>query len=89
MRIEITKAGETQSVKQDRLQRFLEQGWHLTAEPAPKIVSGSKAKVKATADVIEKEDPDWDDQWEAPLVSMPSPSIHQKPEDQGNENANQ
>lgn len=82
MRVEITKDGETQSVKPERLERFLEQGWQLVAEPAPKKVSNkviADVKVQATADVIEGEDPEWDDQWEAPLVSMPSESVFDKP----------
>lgn len=81
MRVEIIKDGETQSVKPERLERFLEQGWQLVAEPAPKKVSNkviTDVVVQATADVIES-DEDWDDQWEAPLVSMPSESIHDKP----------
>jgi len=82
MRVEIIKDGQTQSVKPERLERFLEQGWQLVAEPAPKKVSNkviTEVVVQATADVIEGDDPEWDDLWEAPLISMPSSSYHDKP----------
>lgn len=82
MRIQIEKDDATQWVKPDRVERFLEQGWQLVAEPAPKKVSNqviADVVVNVNADVIEGDDPDWDDQWEAPLVSMPSESIFDKP----------
>ena len=82
MRIQIEKDDATQWVKPDRVERFLEQGWQLVAEPAPKKVSNqviADVVVNVNADVIEGNDPDWDDQWEAPLVSMPSESVFDKP----------
>lgn len=72
-RITIYKGDETREVKEDRLQRFLEQGWQLVAEPAPKKVSkGSKEKVVAQADIIQEEYTQEDADWEAPLISMPT-----------------
>lgn len=47
MRIEIFKDGQSQWVKQDRLERFLACGWQL-AQPAPKKTS----KPKVVADVV-------------------------------------
>jgi hypothetical protein len=60
MRIEIFKDDSRQWVKQDRLQRFLDQGWQ-TAQSAPKKVSLTKAVkatiVKAEAEVVKEEIP--------------------------------
>lgn len=73
MRVEIIKGDQTQWIKEDRLTRFLEQGWQLVAEPAPKKVSkGSKEKVVAHADVITEEYTQEDADWEAPLISLPT-----------------
>ncbi len=73
MRIEIIKGDQRQWIKEDRLQRFLEQGWQLVAEPAPKKVSkGAKEKVVAQADIIQEEYTQEDADWEAPLISMPT-----------------
>ena len=73
MRIEINKDGETQWIKPDRLERFLEQGWQLVAEPAPKKPSKAKPlKVTADAEVVEEEYTQEDADWEAPLISMPT-----------------
>lgn len=66
-RVTIFKNGQSQLIKQDRIERFLEQGWQLVAEPAPKKVSLPKVKVEASADV-KREEIDWD----PPLVSMPT-----------------
>jgi hypothetical protein len=52
MLIEITKDGVVVRVKQSRLSRFLEQGWTEVSNTSPKKVS--KAKITATADVIEQ-----------------------------------
>lgn len=59
MRIEIYKDGIKKAVKEDRLLRFLEQGWQTSAEPAPKKTSKPKLKIEATADVesLESLDP--------------------------------
>ena len=60
MRIEIFKDDESQWVKEDRLQRFLEKGWQ-TAQSAPKKVSLTKTIrpviVKAEAEVVKEEIP--------------------------------
>jgi len=60
MRIEIFKDDETQWVKPDRLQRFLEKGWQ-TAQSAPKKVSLTRTVkatiVKAEAEVVKEEIP--------------------------------
>jgi hypothetical protein len=60
MRIEIFKDDETQWVKEDRLQRFLEKGWQ-TAQSAPKKVSLTRTVkatiVKAEAEVVKEEIP--------------------------------
>jgi hypothetical protein len=60
MRIEIFKDDSRQWVKQDRLQRFLDQGWQ-TAQSAPKKVSLTKAVkatiVKVEAEVVKEEIP--------------------------------
>ena len=51
-------------VKPDRLQRFLAQGWQLSAQPVPKNPAVFEDyKIEATAEVIEAEDEDFDD-WE-------------------------
>lgn len=55
MRIIIHKDGQEQSVKQDRLQRFLEKGWQTLAQPIPEKISKPTSKIKiveATADVL-------------------------------------
>lgn len=70
MRIQIFLEGESRWVKPDRLNRFLELGWQ-TAQPEPKKVSKPKAVVKASADVVEASNPDW----EAPLISMPTTDL--------------
>ena len=58
MRIEIFKDGETQWVKEDRLERFLEKGWQ-TAQSAPKKVSLTRTVrpviVKVEAEVVKEE----------------------------------
>ena len=57
MRIIIHKDGQEQSVKQDRLQRFLEKGWQTLAQPIPEKISKPTSKIKiveATADVLTK-----------------------------------
>ena len=58
MRIEIFKDDETQWVKPDRLERFLEKGWQ-TAQSAPKKVSLTRTVkatiVKAEAEVVKEE----------------------------------
>ena len=72
-RITIYKGDQQRAVKEDRLERFLEQGWQLFAEPAPKKVSKApKEKVVAKADIIEEEYTQEDADWEAPLISMPT-----------------
>lgn len=71
MRVEIFKDDQHQWVKPDRLQRFLEQGWQLVAEPAPKKVSNKvkvDVKVQAVADVKKADEIDFI----VPLVSMPT-----------------
>lgn len=71
MRVEIFKDDLRQWVKEDRLQRFLEQGWQ-TAQSAPKKVSLSRTVkpmiVKAEAEVTREENP----QEEAPQITMPT-----------------
>jgi hypothetical protein len=52
MLIEITKDGVVERVKPRYLSRFLEQGWTEVSNTSPKKVS--KAKITATADVIEQ-----------------------------------
>ena len=58
MRIEIFKDDETQWVKPDRLERFLEKGWQ-TAQSAPKKISLTRTVkatiVKAEAEVVKEE----------------------------------
>lgn len=58
MRIEIFKDDETQWVKPDRLERFLEKGWQ-TAQSAPKKVSLTRTVrpviVKVEAEVVKEE----------------------------------
>lgn len=57
MRIEIIKDGNTEWIKPDRLQRFLDQGWQMVAEPAPKKPSVvPDVKVEVDAEVIEATD---------------------------------
>lgn len=71
MRVEIKKGDEVKSVKSDRLNRFLEQGWQLVAAPAPKKLSNKAivdVRVEATAEVVEEEDPEL----EAPLFKLPT-----------------
>ena len=74
MRIEIFKDDVRQWVKEDRLQRFLDQGWQ-TAQSAPKKVSLSRAVkpviVKAEAEVVKEEIP----KEEAPQITMPTEPI--------------
>jgi hypothetical protein len=71
MRIEIFKDDVRQWVKEDRLQRFLDQGWQ-TAQSAPKKVSLSKSVkpliVRAEAEVVKEEVP----KEEAPQITMPT-----------------
>lgn len=71
MRIEIFKDDQRQWVKQDRLDRFLEQGWQ-TAQPESRKISLSRAVkpkiVKAEAEVVSEENP----QEEAPQITMPT-----------------
>lgn len=71
MRIEIFKDDSRQFVKEDRLQRFLDQGWQ-TAQSAPKKVSPSKSIkpliVRAEAEVVKEEVP----KEEAPQITMPT-----------------
>lgn len=71
MRIEIFKDDIRQWVKQDRLQRFLDQGWQ-TAQSAPKKISLSRTVkpviVKAEAEVVKEEVP----KEEAPQLTMPT-----------------
>lgn len=68
MRVEITKDGITDLVKPDRLQRFLDQGWQLVAEPAPKkpsIVPDYQVEVDAEvieAEVLDQEEVEVEDQ---------------------------
>ena len=73
MRIQIHKGAETQWVKEDRLQRFLDQGWHTDQlepkKPQPKVRVEAKAE-----DVTEAAEPEEDFDWEAPLISMPTTS---------------
>ena len=52
MLIEITKDGVVERVKPRYLNRFLEQGWTEVSNTSPKKIS--KAKITATADVIEQ-----------------------------------
>lgn len=67
MRTQIFKDGDTQWVKEDRLERFLACGWQL-AQPAPKKTSKPKmvpeVTVEALAEVIaveeESQDPPQD-----------------------------
>lgn len=77
MRIEISKGDQRQWIKEDRLNRFLEQGWQLVAEPDPKKVSNKaiiEVKVEAHADIIneEKYDEDYNPDLEAPLFKLPT-----------------
>lgn len=79
MRVDMEKDGQTQSVKDDRIQRFLDQGWRVKAEPEPKNNSRSrvmpKAKITADAVVVKAdslvEDKDYDPDLEAPLFNLP------------------
>jgi hypothetical protein len=76
-RIILRKGDQTMLVKNDRINRFLEQGWQLVAEPAPKKPE-PKVEVKAQAEVKKKvpktavEDINDEFDWEPPLVSMPT-----------------
>ena len=71
MRIEIFKDDQRQWVKEDRLQRFLDQGWQ-TAQSVPKKVSLTRTVkpviVRAEAEVKREEIP----QEEAPQITMPT-----------------
>lgn len=49
----IFKDEEEMLVKPDRLERFLAQGWQLSAQPVPKNPAVPEVKVEATAEVIE------------------------------------
>lgn len=52
-------------VKPDRLQRFLAQGWQLSAQPVPKNPAVfPDVKVEAAAEVIEAEVEEEIDDWE-------------------------
>lgn len=51
MRINVYKGDQVQSVKEDRLSRFLDQGWRVEAEPDAKKIS-KRPKVEAVAEVI-------------------------------------
>lgn len=74
MRIQVFKDDQSQWVKEDRLQRFLDQGWQ-TAQSAPKKVSLTRTVkpviVKAEAEVVREENP----QEEAPQITMPTEPI--------------
>jgi hypothetical protein len=54
MRIIITKDGQEQSVKEDKLQRFMEKGWQTIAQPIPENIStwSTRVVVEANADVL-------------------------------------
>lgn len=55
MRIIIHKDGQEQSIKEDKLQRFLEKGWQTIAQPIPEKISKPTSKIKiveANADVV-------------------------------------
>jgi len=69
MRVEIKKGDQIRSVKENNIQRFLEQGWQRVAQPAPEKVK-PKAAVKAKADLIEGVEDEFS--LEAPLISMPT-----------------
>ena len=79
MRIDMEKDGQTQTVKEDRIQRFLDQGWRVKAEPEPKKHSKGKVlpkvKIEADAVVVKADvaeiDEDYDPDLEAPLFSLP------------------
>lgn len=51
----IQKDGEKQQVKDRYLNKFLEQGWTKVSDTSPKKIS--KNVIKATADVIEAQEP--------------------------------
>ena len=50
--IQVTKDNQVELIKPRYLNRFLEQGWTEVSNTSPKKVS--KAKITATADVIEQ-----------------------------------
>lgn len=72
MRIKIYKGTEVRAVKEDRLARFLEQGWQtaqpVLEKPKPKVTVKARAEVKPVEEEYTQEDADW----EAPLISMPT-----------------
>lgn len=72
MRVTIYKGTQVRDVKEDRLARFLEQGWQtaqpVTEKPKPKAIVKAKAEVKQEEEEYTQEDADW----EAPLISMPT-----------------
>ena len=58
MYVEITKNGETKSVKERYLQNNLDRGWEL-ASPAKKS-KPAKAKMVAEAEVVKADEEHWD-----------------------------
>jgi len=59
-KITITKDGVTKEIKHRYLENFLDRGWvHEGEVPAKKEVS---VKVEATADVVEEETPETEDE---------------------------
>lgn len=52
MRIQVYKDDQQQLVKEDRLQRFLDQGWRVQAEPDTKKTS-RKPRVEAQAEIVQ------------------------------------
>jgi hypothetical protein len=75
MKVEITKDGVVQEIKLRYLTRFLEQGWTEVSNTSPKKIS--KAKITATADVIEPP------VQEEPVVQEESPPINPPINQQG------
>jgi len=72
MRIEIEKDGQSQLVKLERLQRFLDEGWEVSMSDHPEDSSDRKVQVEVTAEVVEEPSKQVEPDWEDPLASMPT-----------------
>lgn len=72
MRVQIERAGETQMVKADRLERFLDEGWKVSMSDHPEDSSEPNVLVEVTAEVVEEPSKQVEPDWEDPLASMPT-----------------
>lgn len=72
MRVEIVKDGQTQLVKLDRLQRFLDEGWNVSMSDHPEDSNNQNVKVEVVAEVVEEPSKQVEPDWEDPLASVPT-----------------